>query len=250
MFSYAAALLYLSRENHPEPLPLGQQENFFKTSIIADSLPTWNINPRFLFFPLLLSSLFVFGIEGGKKERKGMKKGYRYTVFKYNFPGRYGGRGLAQSTIRYSYVGGIHTACPNSAASFCGKIRAFRDRLNNNRPGLKRSNSSPGDIAVQKIYTEYVFLHHDPPFFLFSFFFDVAPEPANYRAANREIFAFLRVDNASVGGGSHSRRNNTLHSKRKRISVLFFSLYHIPRDFISKGKRRDVCVSCRRREKA
>lgn len=170
MFSYAAALLYLSRENHPEPLPLGQQENFFKTSIIADSLPTWNINPRFLFFPLLLSSLFVFGIEGGKKERKGMKKGYRYTVFKYNFPGRYGGRGLAQSTIRYSYVGGIHTACPNSAASFCGKIRAFRDRLNNNRPGLKRSNSSPGDIAVQKIYTEYVFLHHDPPFFLFSFF--------------------------------------------------------------------------------
>lgn len=75
MFSYAAALLYLSCENHPEPLPLGQQENFFETSIIADFLPTWNINPRFLFLSLLPSFLFVFGIEGGKKERKGMKKG-------------------------------------------------------------------------------------------------------------------------------------------------------------------------------
>lgn len=79
--------------------------------------------------------------------------------------------GSAQSTIRYSYVRGMRTACPNSAASFCGKIRAFRERLNNNRPGLKRSNSSPGDIAVQKIYTEYVFLHRDFSFSLSFFFF-------------------------------------------------------------------------------
>lgn len=86
-----------------------------------------------------LSFFFVFGIFGGgekkkrKERRKGTKKETDTTVFKYNFPRWYGGRGLAQSTIRYSYVRGMHTACPNSAASFCGKIRAFRDRLNNNR---------------------------------------------------------------------------------------------------------------------
>lgn len=97
--------------------------------------------------------------------------------------------GSAQSTIRYSYVRGMRTACPNSAASFCGKIRAFRDRLNNNRPGLKRSNSSPGDIAVQKIYTEYVFLHRDFSFSL-SFLLRLFNEgTVNYRAANRDGLA-------------------------------------------------------------
>lgn len=137
-------------------------------------------------YKVSLSFFFVFGKKERKKEGgEGMKK--ETTAFKYNFPRWYGGRGSAQSTIRYSYVRGIHTACPNSAASFCGKIRAFRDRLNNNRPGLKRSNSSPGDIAVQKIYTEYVFLHHDPlSVFLSLRFFNGGT--VNYRAANRDIW--------------------------------------------------------------
>ena len=140
-----------------------------------------------LFPPEYEATLFLsrFSEEERKERRRGMKIPQPLNTIFHDDTG-----GSAQSTIRYSYVRGMRTACPNSAASFCGKIRAFRDRLNNNRPGLKRSNSSPGDIAVQKIYTEYVFLHRD---FSFSFFFFLLrlfnEGTVNYRAANRDGLA-------------------------------------------------------------
>lgn len=130
-----------------------------------------NIKPRFL---SLSSSFSGFSEEGKKKKkerRKGTKKETDTTVFKYNFPRWYGGRGLAQSTIRYSYVRGMHTACPNSAASFCGKIRAFRDRLNNNRIETFQLFSR-GYRGPKNLYRIRV----PPSRFSFSFFlFFVAP---------------------------------------------------------------------------
>ena len=168
MFSYAAATF----------ISFSRRENFF--SKLRSSLSSPGIRSHALRF------------RDFRKKRKGKKKGRRRgmkipqplnTIF-HDDTG-----GSAQSTIRYSYVRGMRTACPNSAASFCGKIRAFRDRLNNNRPGLKRSNSSPGDIAVQKIYTEYVFLHRDFSFSL-SFLLRLFNEgTVNYRAANRDGLA-------------------------------------------------------------
>lgn len=165
MFSYAASTF----------ISFSRRENFF--SKLRSSLSSG-----------IRSSFFRDFWKKRKGKKKGRRRGMKIpqplnTIF-HDDTG-----GSAQSTIRYSYVRGMRTACPNSAASFCGKIRAFRDRLNNNRPGLKRSNSSPGDIAVQKIYTEYVFLHRDFSFFL-SFLLRLFNEgTVNYRAANRDGLA-------------------------------------------------------------
>lgn len=98
----------------------------------------------------------------GNKKKRGRAAD---TAFKYNFPRRDATGvdrrilpmvvvAVVQSTIRYSYVCGIHNLSQfRRAAPFCGKIRAFRDRLNNDSPDWnvsRRAKSSPGDIIGQK----------------------------------------------------------------------------------------------------
>lgn len=106
----------------------------------------------------------------GNKKKRGRAAD---TAFKYNFPRRDATGAnrrilpmvvvaVVQSTIRYSYVCGINNLSQfRRAAPFCGKIRAFRDRLNNDSPDWnvsRRAKSSPGGYHRPEIYTAHVCL--------------------------------------------------------------------------------------------